>query len=84
MAKIVNFNIKHEKVLDFLKEVIKSIKEDNTDNLLIAYKTKDEEGLPLVMTGYCNLDNMARQELLGHIQVDIIKKMIDENYITPE
>lgn len=33
------------------------------------------------MTGYCNLDNSERQELLGHIQMDIVKKMIDETYL---
>lgn len=83
MAKILNFNQSNENVIKFLENVIESAKQDEADNILVAYKTKDEEGLPLVMTGYCNLDNMTRQELLGHIQIDIVKKMIDENYITP-
>ena len=81
MAKILNFNKSNENVIKFLEHVIECAKEDKADNVLVAYKTKNEEGEPIVMTGYCNLENMDKQELLGHIQVDIIKKMIDETYL---
>ena len=80
MAKIINFKTKNNQAVDFLKEAIKIVEEENIDNVLIAFKSKGDE--PCVMTGYCNLDMGGKQELIGHLQIDVIKDMINQNYVT--
>lgn len=79
MDNIIQFKSKHDKVLDFLEEVKKELEENNIDNLLIA--CKDNKGGTI--TGYCNLSIAGRQELMAHVQVDIIDKIIQQNYVTP-
>ena len=80
MSKIINFNVKTDNVIDFLENLKKDIKERNIDNIVIVCKDKRENE---VLTGYVNLDMGEKQELLGHIQADIIDTMIKANYVTP-
>lgn len=82
MGKILRFNSKTDNVIEFLTDAINKVKEYNIDNVLIAFKLKQEDSY--IMTGYCNLEMGEKQELLGHIQVDIINDMIKQNYITPD
>ena len=85
MGKIIKLKSKQENVLGFLQDAIEKVKENNIDNVLIAFKLKqkdDKQDVPYVMTGYCNLDMMEKQELLGHIQIDIVDDMIKQNYLT--
>ena len=61
------------------------VKENNIDNVLIAFKLRQKDNaqdVPHIMTGYCNLDMTEKQELIGHIQVDVIDDMIKQNYLT--
>lgn len=81
MARIINFKNKNNQVKDFLEEAKNIVEKENIDNVMIAFKLKNGEDC--VMTGYCNLSMGEKQELLGHIQVDIVKDMIEHNYITP-
>lgn len=81
MSNIIKLRTKSDNVLDFLEEAIDIVKKENVDNIMIAFKLKQEDSN--VMTGYCNLNMGEKQELLGHIQVDIVKDMIEQNYITP-
>lgn len=82
MGKIIKLKTKNDNAIEFLEEAIEIAKKENVDNLMIAFKLKQENAN--VMTGYCNLNMAEKQELLGHIQVDIIKDMIEQNYITPQ
>lgn len=81
MAKIIKFKTKKENVKKFLNEVIEEVDNLEIDNMIIASKLKDGT----VVTGYTkNLDMGEKQELLGHIQADIINEMIRINYIDSE
>lgn len=81
MAKIIKFKTKKENVKKFLNEVIEEVDNLEIDNMIIASKLKDGT----VITGYTkNLDMGEKQELLGHIQADIINEMILINYIDSE
>lgn len=82
MAKIIKMKSKNESILQFLEECKEEVIKNNIDNIMVAMKLKQEDAY--VMTGYANLNMAEKQELLGHIQVDIVKDMIQENYITPE
>lgn len=81
MGKIVKFKTQKENVKDFLDEVKEEVDNLEINNLIIASKLKDGT----VITGYTkNLDMGEKQELLGHIQADIINEMIRINYIDSE
>ena len=79
---IIKFKSQTDNVVDFLEDAIDKAKEYKADNVLIAIKLKGEDGY--VLTGYHNLSLAEKQELIGHIQIDIINEMIHQNYITPD
>lgn len=79
MGKIIRFNSKNDDVIKFLEEAIENAKRYKVDNAIVAFKLKQEDAY--IMTGYCNLDMGEKQEILGHIQVDIINDMIKQNYV---
>lgn len=81
MSNIIKLRTKNDNVIDFLEEAIDIVKKENVDNVMIAFKLKQDDAN--IMTGYCNLNMGEKQELLGHIQVDIVNDMIKQNYITP-
>lgn len=80
MPKIIKFKTENDRVVEFLEELIKEVKTHNIDNVLVACKDIKGEA---IFTGYCNLSMGEKQELLGHIQIDIVKDMINQNYVTP-
>ncbi len=77
MSKIIKFKSKSDIAVEFLEMVIQEVKEGHLDNILIASKDKINKN---VLTGYCNLDEGEKHELIGHLQVDVIRDMIDRNY----
>lgn len=79
MGKIIRLKSKQENVIEFLEDAIVQARKYNADNVMIAFKLKQED--EYIMTGYCNLDMGEKQELLGHIQVDIVNDMIRRNYL---
>lgn len=79
MGKIIRLKSKQENVIEFLEDAIVQARKYNADNVMIAFKLKQEDAY--IMTGYCNLDMGEKQELLGHIQVDIVNDMIRRNYL---
>lgn len=79
MGKIIKLKSKQENVIEFLEDAIVQARKYNVDNVLIAFKLKQEDAH--IMTGYCHLDMCEKQELLGHIQIDIINDMIMQNYL---
>lgn len=79
MGKIIRLKSKQENVIEFLEDAIVQARKYNVDNVMIAFKLRQEDAY--IMTGYCNLDMGEKQELVGHIQVDIINDMIKQNYI---
>lgn len=82
MGKVVKIKTKNDNLKEFLDDFLKKVDEMDLDNVLIATKVKNGENY--VMTGYCNLDLCEKQELLGHIQIDIVNDMIRQNYVTPD
>lgn len=78
---IIKFKSKTDDLLEFVDEIKEQIKEYNIDNMIVACKLKDSDHY--VITGYKNLTMAEKQELVGHIQIDIIDEMIRKNYITP-
>lgn len=81
MGDIVKFKSKNQNVIDFMKEFIEIAETEGIDNVMVACKLKQKDAT--VMTGYSNLAMAEKQELLGHIQLDIINEMIKQNYVTP-
>lgn len=79
---IIKFKSQSDKVVDFLEDAIVKVKEYKADNILIAIKLNGQDGY--VLTGYHNLNMAEKQELIGHIQIDVIDEMIHQNYITPD
>lgn len=79
MGKIIRLKSKQENVIEFLEDAIVQARKYNADNVMIAFKLRQED--VNIMTGYCNLDMGEKQELLGHIQVDIVNDMIRRNYL---
>lgn len=77
MGKIIEFKSKSDNLIDFIEENIEIFKERKIDNILIACKDKNTNE---VLTGHFNLDAGDKQELLGHIQIDIIDEYIRNNY----
>ena len=79
MPKIVKFKNKTTNVMDFLDEVKEELKKNNSTNVLIASKLEDKDSY-YILTGYAGLDMGQKQELVAHLQLDVIKDMIDETY----
>lgn len=77
---VIKFKSKTDSLLEFVDEIKEQIKEYNIDNMIVACKLKDDDHY--VITGYKNLTMAEKQELVGHIQVDIIDEMIRKNYVT--
>lgn len=76
---IIRLRNKSDNVIDFLDDAKEKVREYNIDNVMLAFKLKEQDGY--IMTGYCNLAMAEKQELLGHIQVDIVNDMIRQNYL---
>ena len=79
MGKIIKLKSNQENVIEFLEDAIVQARKYNVDNVMVAFKLRQEDAY--VMTGYCNLDMCEKQELVGHIQIDIIDDMIRRNYL---
>ena len=79
MGKIIKLKSNQENVIEFLEDAIVQARKYDVDNVMIAFKLRQEDAN--IMTGYCNLDMGEKQELLGHIQVDIVNDMIRRNYL---
>lgn len=79
---IIKFRSKTDNAVDFLENAIAKVKEYKADNVLIAIKLKNKDNY--VLTGYHNLNMAEKQELVGHVQIDIIDEMIYQNYVTPD
>ena len=79
MGKIIKLKSNQENVIEFLEDAIVQARKYNADNVMIAFKLRQED--QYVLTGYCNLDMCEKQELIGHIQIDIIDDMIRRNYL---
>lgn len=64
-----------------IEKVLNSVLDnhDDEDSIVIVVKKRDE-----IHTAYFNADMGTKQELLGHLQIDIVNEMIQANYITPE
>lgn len=78
---IIKFKSKTENILEFIEELKDNVNKYKIDNIMVACKLKDSNHY--VITGYKNLTMSEKQELVGHIQIDIIDEMIRNNYVTP-
>lgn len=76
VAKIIHFP-KNKSITpqDFVQEISEAVKENPAKSIMVACKLEDGS----VMTGYFNCDFGTKQELVGHIQCDIIDQMIRTN-----
>jgi Trp operon repressor len=79
MEKIVNINSikeqKREKLLKFVDMLKEEIQNDkNLDSMMIICKDSESED---IITGFCNLSDIGKQELFGVLQSKIISKMND-------
>lgn len=79
MAKIIHFpKTEAQTPIDFLEEVREVIDKEQGEivtGVLVSLKYADGH----VLNGYFNLDFCGKQELVGHIQCDIIDQMIRSN-----
>lgn len=78
MGKIIHFpdnRPEFKNVTEFLEDTIKVMQEEDAVAILVAAKTSSG----IVVTGYRKCDFCQRQELVGHIQYDIVDQMIRAN-----
>lgn len=77
MGKIIKFRTKVDNTLDFLQMLEFEVTNLEIDNMMVACKCKDGS----ILTGYTkNLDYGTKMELKSHIEMDLIKEMINDNY----
>lgn len=77
MGKIIKFRTKVDNTLDFLRMLEFEVANLEIDNMMVACKCKDGS----ILTGYTkNLDYGTKMELKSHIEMDLIKEMINDNY----
>lgn len=77
MSKIVKFRTRTDNTLEFLDMLKFEVANLEIDNMMIACKCRDGS----VLTGYTkNLDYGTKMELKSHIEMDIIKEMIENNF----
>ena len=77
MSKIIKFRTKVDNTLDFLQMLEFEVANLEIDNMMVACKCKDGS----ILTGYTkNLDHGTKMELKSHIEMDLIKEMINDNY----
>ena len=77
MGKIIKFRTKVDNTLDFLQMLEFEVANLEIDNMMVACKCKDGS----ILTGYTkNLDYGTKIELKSHIEMDLIKEMIENNY----
>lgn len=78
MAKIIKLSDKMDVFLsaeEFLEDTTAKLRDIDIEGIIIAAKCTDGT----VITGYYKRDFSERQELVGHIQCDIIDQMIIAN-----
>ena len=80
-GKIYRLKTRNDNVLEFVKDLENKVREDGIENLMVACKGKKND--EYVITGYCNLGSIEKQELVSHIQIDIVDEMINKKYTTP-
>lgn len=77
MGKIVKFRTNVDNTLEFLDMLKFEVANLEIDNMMIACKCRDGS----VLTGYTkNLDYGTKVELKSHVEMDIIKEMIENNF----
>lgn len=76
MVKILHFPKSNtDTPIEFIEETKGIVSGEDVISVLVAFKLSDGT----VMTGYHKCDFGTRQELVGHIQCDIIDQMILAN-----
>lgn len=77
MGKIIKFRTRTDNTLEFLDMLKFEVTNLEIDNMMIACKCKDGS----ILTGYTkNLDYGTKMELKSHVEMDIIKEMIENNF----
>lgn len=79
MPKIINFPNNSDSVEDFMQKTKEFFLENNMTSITMIAKSKEGH----IATGYLACDFGTMLELCGHLQVDIMRKMINENYVIP-
>ena len=78
MAKILHLpdnREEFESVAEFMQNTLKVLEEEGAVSCLVVAKCSEGH----VVTGYHKCDFGGKQELLGHIQADVIDQMIRSN-----
>jgi hypothetical protein len=78
MPKVTKLPSKQDSVTETLEMLLEKAKAGEITAFMAACKCSDGD----VATSYANLNWGARMELIGHFQVDVTRKMIEENYVT--
>lgn len=84
MAKIIHiFNeeeAKKEALIKHIKDLLRAAEQGKIKNVLIAAEVAgSQEGT--VVTGWVNMDYETRARMLVHHQMDLVKAMIEINYL---
>ncbi|EIW20720.1 MULTISPECIES: hypothetical protein [Pelosinus] len=66
--------------VDRLKELLELAENGEIKGMLVAGFRSNGE----VITGWSNINFAETATLIGHLNVDLMKRFIDANYITPE
>lgn len=71
---------KNDDMVSFIKQLENIAKEGNLDKLLVVGKLKDDTDGGII-TGCVNTTVTDKQELIGHLQIDVITDVIDMRYL---
>lgn len=86
MSKVIHLFKSEEdekdKLIIYIKELLAKAESGEIKNLMIAGEGIDN-GDKVVLTGWVNMDCETRTRMLVHHNMDLVKSMIEANYITP-
>jgi hypothetical protein len=75
MGKIIRFKTPQDNMIETLEFILGEAKNGNIQSFAFAAKLTDGT----IGTSYFNADVGTKQELLGHIQVDIMYQVMEAN-----
>lgn len=75
MAKIIRLKTPQDNMVEALEDILKMAKRGELTNYILAAKRSDGE----VITSWANADVVERNELVSHLQIDVVYSVIEAN-----
>jgi hypothetical protein len=75
MAQIIHFRTPHDDVVELLETILQQTKNGEIEGFVIAAQMKNGE----IASGWAGLDIGARQNLVSHLQIDLMYHVVKVN-----